>query len=491
MKQNAPIQNLVVWALTTFTTLVSSTPDSSGQSSSLPVYKRDPHHCDCFTVSGPDPGYFQHYKLWDFRAVPLVKQSSKDVGTLNGTVINRDEDWNDFDPGDEEDDFDDPVDHNGGGDGQPPPDFLYFFKTVFHKDWISQRWHRPRTPLVPVTMVNSRRNVFLTRAHDQYHPDATYLVLRTTRHSEFTSTAELETRVRNIWRCSLRVRIRILPSDVFVHQPPTIKDPAAQFPTLRKPIAQADVGNTTNTAQPPDPNHPPSGACAGIFTYHSKDCESDIEILTRDPPNRVRYANQPDYDPATDQMIPGASTIADISVPWTTWSTYRLDWHSDMSRWYVDGMLQDSKSYQVPNRQSRLVINLWSDGGIWTGDMKLGESIYLGIESIELAYNRSSDGNGQTSVPPEQRHGGHQVPVGNLLMADGEDHELEFHDPDTEIVTGVIKKKKKCKKGKRGDKCRKKQKHHKHHNHKGKDGNDEPKCQRICNIDEFHLGEVE
>ncbi|KAJ6144712.1 Concanavalin A-like lectin/glucanases superfamily [Penicillium chermesinum] len=433
MKQNASLQSIAIWTLTAFTALVSSSPSSGKNTSSLPVYKKDPLDCDCFTVSGPDPGYFQHYKLWDFRTVPLVPHLSRGFSSLNGTINTEGDDS--FDDGGDRD-FYYSTDHNGG-DTQPQPDSLYLFKTAFHRDWVSQQWHRP-------AILEHQRNVFLTRAHDQHHPNATYLVLRTTRHSRFTSTAEIETRVRDIWHCSLRVRLRLLPSSVFVHQPPSISElpvhhPASQHPA-RLPVK---AHNTTDAVNPFQPNRPPSGACAGIFTYNPN-CESDIEILTSDPSNRVRYANQPDYDPATDQMIPGASTIADIPVAWTTWSTHRLDWHPGMSRWYVDGMLQDSKSYQVPNLQSRLVINLWSDGGVWTGDIKLGESIFLGIEFIELAYNRSSDGNNRGNVPPEQRHGGHQLPLAGSSVAD----ELDSFD-DTEIVTGVAKRKK-CRKGKKG-----------------------------------------
>jgi hypothetical protein len=44
-----------------------------------PRRKKVPRDCDCFTVTGPDPGYFQHYKLWDFRSVPLAKRAHVDI----------------------------------------------------------------------------------------------------------------------------------------------------------------------------------------------------------------------------------------------------------------------------------------------------------------------------------------------------------------------------------------------------------------------------
>jgi hypothetical protein len=55
-----------------------------------------------------------------------------------------------------------------------------------------------------------------------------------------------------------------------------------------------------------------------------------------------------------------------------------------------------------------IILNLWSDGGLWTGDIRIGDSIYLGIEYIELIYNRSSDALTGPYVSLSQDHGGHQ-----------------------------------------------------------------------------------
>jgi hypothetical protein len=38
-----------------------------------------------------------------------------------------------------------------------------------------------------------------------------------------------------------------------------------------------------------------------------------------------------------------------------------------------------------------LIVNLWSDGGLWSGNLTVGESVYLGIEWIELAYNLTGE----------------------------------------------------------------------------------------------------
>ncbi|KAJ5803128.1 uncharacterized protein N7503_005578 [Penicillium pulvis] len=492
MKRPMPSIGILSLIVICFFALASSQRDPKVNNPSIVVTRKSPRDCDCFTVSGADPGYFQHYKLWDFRSVPL-KQAGSNPSEFDKRNDTKRKDWEDlldeYEDGNDEDDDEDDED-NGGEKDDFHNDSLYFFKTAFDKDWISQRWHRPRTPEAPVAMINSKQNVFFTRDDEDNDPEATYLVLRAIRNIDFTSTAEIETRVKNIFHCSLRLRMRVLPASMHVSQPPW----STQWPLTdpNQPLVSAlntgsSMRNTTSSA-PQDTRKPPSGACIGIFTYHAKNCESDIEILTSDPTYRVRYANQPDYDPLTDRMIPGAATVANISVPWTTWSTHRLDWHADRSRWYVNGELEDVKSYRVPNLQSRLVINLWSDGGFWTGDMRVGDKVFLGIEYIELAYNRSSDGNGLSKIPPENNHGGHQRPfVNNSAVADEESLE-ELFEPETEVLTGATEKKKKCKKGKKGDKCREKKKKKQKHAEPGKGGKPtEPRCRRVCNIDELRF----
>lgn len=436
---------------------VASTSSAPGAAPPPPPAKKHPHGCDCYTISGPDPGYFRHYKLWDFRAVDLKKHASLN---LSEPVDYGDEDWDDDDHGYEEDLQYGHLSPGVHEEKDTDPRSLVFYKTSFERDWSSQNWERPGTPIAPVPMVNSKHNVFLTRDYERNYY-ATYLVLRTTRFSEYTSTAEIETRIRNIYRCSVRVRLRLLPAGSAVSEPPPqlkewpSRDPK-QHPTV--PL--------NKTIPPLRDDKPPDGACAGIFTYHDQNCESDIEILTRDPAHRVHYANQPDYNFTADHEIPGASTIADLPVPWTTWSTHRLDWLSDMSRWYVDNEMQDAKTYGVPDLESMIILNLWSDGGLWTGDMRIGDSIYFGIEYIELLYNRTSDSLMGHHVSPSQNHTGHQMPpLTNGSITNGYPFE-----PDRKHRHEM------CKPGRQGRECRRK---------KWRNRPLRESCQRPCNIDEF------
>ncbi|KAF3385312.1 hypothetical protein F1880_002786 [Penicillium rolfsii] len=478
MKPGVPSSVILTLAVLSASPATASALPPPLEALSEPCRMKDPRDCDCYTVNGPDPGYFQHYKLWDFRSVPLARQAHEDISELDDDALDQlaggeneeDEDVNaDDDNGDEDDDRSD-------RDGNDQSDALWFFETAFDKDWMSQRWQRPRTDEAPIPMVNSKHNIFFTRNRQVLHNFATYLVMRTTRHWNYTSTSEIETKVRSIFHCSLRVRLRVLPSNLYVSLP-------GDFHSHDNQSVAFHENASLKEAKP----HP--GACVGIFTYREHNCESDIEILTKDPPYRVHYANQPDYDAVKDAMIPGASTTADLPVHWTIWSTHRLDWLSDISRWWVDNKPQDAKTYRVPDLPSRLVVNLWSDGGAWTGDMRTGQSVLLAIDYIELAYNVSAGSSQHFNIRPSEQHGEHQIPATNVSIPDMDGWPDEFSEPDAEIIDGSSMKKK-CKKGRKGRKCRQSRKKKKHGKkkrppHRGPS----VRCERVCNIDDLRFAD--
>ncbi|PYI04522.1 concanavalin A-like lectin/glucanase, partial [Aspergillus sclerotiicarbonarius CBS 121057] len=295
--------------------------------------------CDCYLTTGPEQGYFTHYRFWDFRNVTLPQK-------IETTQTN-------------------PANPHDPSNLQIYP----LAKTPFSHDWHAQTWDRDATPISPVPMVNTDRNVFLLKdpTSSSSNPRSSFLVLRTTRFADHASTAEVEGVFGYIYHCSLRLRLRMMSRDTMVRQ--------------------AAVPNTGIATTDVKAQKIPRGSCAGIFTYRSAVCESDIEILTSEDPHTVHYANQPDYDPISDTLIPGASSIVNLSTPWTSWVTHRLDWFPNLSAWYADEELQSNSTYSIPNRPSIVAMNLWSNGGNWSGDMRIGDSVYMGIEWIELVYN--------------------------------------------------------------------------------------------------------
>ncbi|RAK95054.1 glycoside hydrolase family 16 protein [Aspergillus ibericus CBS 121593] len=333
----------------------------------------DPHSlCDCYLTTGQEQSYFTHYKFWDFRKVTLPQ-------TIETTQA-------------------DPANPQNSYDLQTYP----LAKSPFSHDWRAQTWDRDATPISPVPMVNTDRNVFLLKdpASTSNNSRSSFLVLRTTRFADHASTAEVEGLFGYIYHCSLRMRLRMMSRDAIVQQ--------------------AAVPSTGIAVNPPaQAQAVPRGSCAGIFTYRSAVCESDIEILTSEDPHTVHYANQPDYDPISDTSIPGASSIVNLSTPWTSWVTHRLDWLPNMSAWYADDKLQSNSTYSIPDRPSIVAMNLWSNGGNWSGDMRVGDSVYMGIEWIELLYNVTK----ADQDLPIKDHPGHRVhyrrPLDLASMGDG------------------------------------------------------------------------
>ncbi|ODM15646.1 hypothetical protein SI65_08880 [Aspergillus cristatus] len=383
---------LLLKFLTYAVPILSQTVAEDDSSPTLPATAENHKHshCDCYLVSGQDQGYFQHYQLWDFRHAPIPRDITPVKPGAPANIVIPDEGID----GGVRDETVMATDSVFGANGVP------LSKSHFAVDWKTQNWNRRPTSQKPVPILNSVNNIFFAQdplpkengTNSTTEFGNTYLVLRTTRLDKYNSAAELENRLTNIFRCSFRVRLRMLPYGRLAND-------------------KSGWNHTDhNTTNPMTPGGPPKGACAGIFTINPSGGESDIEILTKDPSNIIHYANQPDYDWETDETIPGASTIAAVQTPWTEWATHRLDWFSNLSVWYVNDRMHSSKTYKVPDMPSTLVINLWSDGGDWTGDMKVGESVFMGIEWIQLAYNISGrsrdvpDGDtGKANISSEER----------------------------------------------------------------------------------------
>ncbi len=318
--------------------------------------------CTCYLTSGPSESYFQHHRFWDFRSIP--SDGSNDF-TLAPPSLNSTDDLT-----------------------NAPPTSTYLSTSGFVTDWSIQNWTADADSSSPVTRVNSAQNVYISRndsasSSNSQSPNNknnnTYLTLRATRRDSFISIAELESNQKNLLHSSIRARMRIIPNPLLdTNSPPSPSEP--KDPTL-------------NASHPISP-----GAVAGLFTYYSRTAESDVEILTRDPPNQIRYSNQPDYDPHTDSAIPGASTRSTLPAgkKYTDWLDHRIDWLDGISRWYVDGELVLEKRMNVPKEPSGLILNLWGDGGEWSGGMEVGDQVVLGVEWIQMVFNTS----GTVEGPP-------------------------------------------------------------------------------------------
>ncbi|KAK0249955.1 hypothetical protein LTR91_024004 [Friedmanniomyces endolithicus] len=160
-----------------------------------------------------------------------------------------------------------------------------------------------------------------------------------------------------------------------------------------------------------------AGAVAGIFTYNSDVSESDIEILTHDPESQVRYSTQPTTYADTGAPITGATVNATIpSENWQTWNVHRLDWLPGQIASWADGLRLHTSTVNVQNGTagSRVILDMWSNGGLFSGDMDLGGRAVMEVQWIEMAFNVSGGSVGQGgTVCDIDKAVGSPVPVAN------------------------------------------------------------------------------
>jgi beta-glucanase (GH16 family) len=132
-----------------------------------------------------------------------------------------------------------------------------------------------------------------------------------------------------------------------------------------------------------------NGAVAGFFTYHNDTAESDIEIPTGENGNEMHCSNQPTIDPETEVFIEYATFNVSMEdhQPTSVWNNYRLDWVQGKSAWYVNGKQTAETSVNVPDAESTIILNLWSNGGNFSGRMDTGDEAWFEIQWVELLFN--------------------------------------------------------------------------------------------------------
>ncbi|GKU01307.1 xylanase 3 [Fusarium langsethiae] len=209
-----------------------------------------------------------------------------------------------------------------------------------------------------VFMANSPNNIYIQANDDEGATSDTFLGMRTMRMPSFQSAAEFES-VSTYHYVSVRMLARVTGS---------------------------------------------AGACMALFTYLEGEeladvQEADIEILTRDPKTRIQYTNQPSYTDDGDE-VPRATRNGTLpkGLEWDDWVVHRLDWTSERSVWYVQGQEVASIEFQTPKDPAQIILNAWSDGGSWSGNMSLGDSAYMQIQWIDMVYNTTKDNKDKRSL---------------------------------------------------------------------------------------------
>ncbi|KAL6704794.1 hypothetical protein ACN47E_007598 [Coniothyrium glycines] len=217
-------------------------------------------------------------------------------------------------------------------------------------DWGIQNWSKPATDDFPVPMNNSMANVYLLK-----EDDTSFLTLRTAKQDVYQTAGEIENQQKNLMHASMRMYGRV----------------------------RGD-----------------KGAVAGFFTFYDDNNESDIEILTDDPTDQIRYTNQPSVDKEGNEIA--AASVGPTNLPsWENWQTHRIDWLPKNSYWFLNSRQVAASTYSVPRKPSGLTINMWSDGGSWSGNMTDGGSAEFQVQWIEMTFNTSGPYDGGKSKRDE------------------------------------------------------------------------------------------
>jgi beta-glucanase (GH16 family) len=238
----------------------------------------------------------------------------------------------------------------------------YFRGTEWTSFWMLGSWNNSNNPRsdATVTMANSPNNIYIEANTDEDNPPSeTYLTLRTQRLPDFQTAAEIESASAKFKYLSLRMRARTVGA---------------------------------------------AGAITAMFTYRGADAlaniqEADLEIRTSDPRNLLHYTNQPAYTDAGD-VVPEATHNATMpgGLDWTAWATHRMDWTPGLTTWWVDGEMVAQIAFQAPRDESNIILNAWSDGGKWTGNMTTFDAAYLQVQWLEVVFNSTEAAAAKTKV---------------------------------------------------------------------------------------------
>ncbi|KAL6866941.1 glycoside hydrolase family 16 protein [Trichoderma novae-zelandiae] len=300
----------------------------SENSSPQPLPNGDDSVCDCFLSNGTQPGYFSNHMFFDFRNL------TKDAGIP-------------------------PIVTNATNATFASPTSQYFSSDEWTSVWQLQGWSNSEgkgkgkglSGAATVLMAYSPANVYIQRNGDDDAASQTFLALRTQREPRFQSAAAFQTKTSDYQFVSLRMLAR-------------------------------------TTGSP--------GAVTAMFTYRDATAssslqESDLEVLTRGPREKVQLTNQPSFN-SDGQVNPEATTNATLpgDMIWSQWAVYRLDWTARSSVWYVNGQQLANITFQVPQDPAGINVNAWSDGGSWSGNMSVYDQASLQIQWIEMIYNTSS-----------------------------------------------------------------------------------------------------
>lgn len=137
-----------------------------------------------------------------------------------------------------------------------------------------------------------------------------------------------------------------------------------------------------------------SGTVQGIFFYRNDTQEIDIEFLS-DPASKANAADGASLHYTNQPTNGGSSTTSHRPPPSgvdTLVHEYRIDWTHEFTAFYLDGVLQQKYTTNVPSVAGTWLWNNWANGDIqWSAGPPAKDSV-MKIKSIEMYYNATTAG---------------------------------------------------------------------------------------------------
>lgn len=131
------------------------------------------------------------------------------------------------------------------------------------------------------------------------------------------------------------------------------------------------------------------GTCSSTFFYKTNTQEIDIEFLS-DPNSTANTAGKASLH-YTNQANPSITSAhlppSDIG---SAVHEYRIDWTKDFTAFYVDGVLQQKYTQNVPTMPGTWLWENWSNGDIrWSAGPPAKDNV-MKVQRIEMYYNTTS-----------------------------------------------------------------------------------------------------
>jgi hypothetical protein len=104
---------------------------------------------------------------------------------------------------------------------------------------------------------------------------------------------------------------------------------------------------------------------------------------------------------------------------WGEWNDYRIDWLPGLSRWWINGAVRAETTTNVPRVPSAVILDMWGNGGAWSGRMGDGEVAEMHVRWVEMVFNVSdaaSESSAHVSKAEEDKQEGWKWKWHGLLV---------------------------------------------------------------------------